>query len=133
MKTFSHAAEPQTTINWLSAHAPSHTANNFCPEPHLTARIAFFHATLFSPAISTFCSAIDAGLLHSLPGKITSSQVRKHLFFSEAMHKGHLDQECQGIRSTKLQEPQPTLQQTNKNQELIVLSKSDNDLLQECN
>ena len=33
------------------------------------------------------------------------------------MHKGHLDQELQGIRSTTLQEPRPTLQQTAKNQE----------------
>ena len=49
------------------------------------------------------------------------------------MHKGHLDQERQGIRSTKLQEPRPTLQQTKKNQELIELSKDDTDLLQSCN
>ena len=103
MKTFSQAAEPQTTINSSSAHAPYHAANALCPEPHLAARIDFFHATLFLPAISTLCSAIDAGLLHSLPGNITSSQVRKYLFFSKAMHKGHLDQELQGIWSTKLQ------------------------------
>ena len=82
---FSQAAEPQTTINSSLAHAPSHAANNFCPEPHLAAHIAFFHATLFSPEISNFYSAIDAGLLHSLPGNTTSSLVRKHLFFSEAI------------------------------------------------
>ena len=103
VNTFSLAAEPQKTINSSSAHAPSRVANALCPEPHLAAHIAFFHATLFSPAISTLCSAIDAGLLHSLPGNITSSQVRKHIFFSAAMHKGHLDQDHQGIRSTKLQ------------------------------
>ena len=50
---FSQAAEPQATINSSSALAPSHAANARCPEPHLAARIAFFHATLFSPAIST--------------------------------------------------------------------------------
>ena len=133
VKTFSQVAEPQTTINLLSSHTPSHAANALCPEPHLAARIAFSHATLFSPEISTFCSDIDAVLLHSLPGNITSSQVRKHIIFSEAMHKGHLDQERQGIRSTKLQEPRPTLQQTTKNQELIELSKDDTDLLQSCN
>ena len=82
VKTFSQASEPQTTINLSSAHSPSHAANALCPEPHLAARIAFFHATLFSPAISSFCRAIGAGLLHSLPGNITSSQVRKYLFFS---------------------------------------------------
>ena len=46
------------------------------------------------------------------------------------MHKGHLDQERQGICSTKLQEPRPTLQQTEKNKELIELSKDDTNLLQ---
>ena len=91
VKFFSHAAEPQTTINSSSSHTPSHVGNDLFPEPHLDARISLFHATLFSPAISTFWSAIDAGLLHFFPGNITSSKVRKHLFFSEAMHKGHLD------------------------------------------
>ena len=112
VKNFSQAAEPQTTINLSSAHTPSHATNALCPEPHLAARINFFHSTLFSPAISIFCSAIDAGLLHSLPRNITSSQVRKHLFFSKAMHKGNFDQERQGICSTKLQEPRPTQQRT---------------------
>ena len=130
VKKFSHTAEPQTTINSPSSHAPSHVANALCPEPHLATRISFFHATLFSPAISTFCSAIDAGLLNSLPGNITSSQVRKHLFLSEAMHKGPLDQESQGIWSTKLQEPRPTLKQTMNNHKLLLLSKADNELLQ---
>ena len=114
-------------------HAPSHASNALCPEPHLAARIVFFHATLFSPAISTLCSAIYAGLLNSLPGNITSSQTRKNIFFSEAMHKIHLDQERQGIRSKQLQEPSPTLQHTAKNQELIELSKDDTDLVQSCN
>ena len=82
VNTFSQTDEPQTTINSSLAHEPSHAANALCPEPHLATRIVFFHTTLFLPAISTLCSAIDAGLLHSLPGNITSSQVRKHLCFS---------------------------------------------------
>ena len=49
------------------------------------------------------------------------------------MHKGRLDQERQGIRSTKLQEPLPTLQQSIRNQDLIDLSKDNTDLLQSCN
>ena len=133
VNTLSQAAEPQTTINSSSMHAPSHAANALCPEPHLDARIVFFHATLFWPAIFTLCSAIDAGLLHSLPGNITSPQVRKNIFFSEAMHKGHLDQDRQGIRSTKLQEPITTLQCTAKTQELLTLSTDDSHLLQQCN
>ena len=94
VKTFAQAAEPQTTINSSSAHSPSHAANALCPEPHLAACIVFSHATLFLPAISTFCSDIDVGLLHSLPGNITSSQVGKYVCFYEAMHKvprAHVD------------------------------------------
>ena len=49
------------------------------------------------------------------------------------MHKGHLDQERQGICSTKLQEPSTTLQLTAKIQELLKLSTDDSDLLQQCN
>ena len=49
------------------------------------------------------------------------------------MHKGHLDLERQGIRSTKLQEPSTTLQRTAKIQELLKLSTDDSDLLQQCN
>ena len=132
VNNFSQAAEPQATINSSSALAPSHAANALCPEPHLAARIAFFHATLFLPAISTLCNAIDAGLLHSLPGNINLSQVRKHLCFSKAMHKEHLYQERQGICSTKLQEPSTTLQRNTKIQELLKLSIDDSDLLQKC-
>ena len=40
VKTFSQAAEPQTTINSSSAHAPSYAARSLCPEPHLAASIA---------------------------------------------------------------------------------------------
>ena len=68
VNNFSQAAKPQATINSSSALAPSHAANDLCPEPHLAARIAFFHAALFSPAISTLYNTIDAGLLNSLPG-----------------------------------------------------------------
>ena len=53
VNNFSQAAKPQATINLSLALTPSHAANALCPEPHLSARIAFFHATLFSPAIST--------------------------------------------------------------------------------
>ena len=115
------SAEPQLS--------PTHVANDLCPEPHLAARIAFLHATFFSPAISTFCQALDAGLSISLPGKLTAAQVRKHLFFSEATHKGHLDQERQGLRSTKIQPPQPSLQ----SKELQVLTSDEELLLQADN
>jgi hypothetical protein len=40
-------------------------------------RIAFYHANLFSPSLSTWCNAIDAGHFPSWPG-LTSSAVRKY-------------------------------------------------------
>jgi hypothetical protein len=40
-------------------------------------RIAFYHASLFSPSLSTWCHAIDAGHFMTWPG-ITSSAVRKY-------------------------------------------------------
>jgi hypothetical protein len=40
-------------------------------------RIAFYHASLFSPSLSTWCQAIDAGHLPTWPG-LTSSAVRKY-------------------------------------------------------
>ena len=49
------------------------------------------------------------------------------------MHKGHLDQERQGIRSTKLQEPSTTLQRNAKKQELLKISTDDSDLFQKYN
>jgi hypothetical protein len=40
-------------------------------------RVAFYHAAMFSPPISTWCAAIDAGFLTTWPD-LTSSQVRRH-------------------------------------------------------
>jgi hypothetical protein len=66
----------------------------------LADRISFYHASLFSPAISTWCTAIDAGRFATFPD-LTSSQVRKHLPFSVPMIKGHMDQQRANLRSTQ--------------------------------
>ena len=52
----------------------------------------FHHAALGSPAKSTLLAAIDKGFLASFPG-LTRKLISKHLPKSEAMVKGHLDQE----------------------------------------
>ena len=54
-------------------------------------QVAFYHATMFSPAISTWCKAINAGHLTTWP-VLTSAQVHKHLPTSAAKIRGHLDQ-----------------------------------------
>jgi hypothetical protein len=64
-------------------------------------RIAFYHAVMFSPAISTWCDAIDNGHFTTWP-ELTSAQVRKHLSKgSVPMIKGHLHQQRSNLRSTK--------------------------------
>jgi hypothetical protein len=63
-------------------------------------RIAFYHASLSPPSLSTWCQAIDAGNFPSWPG-LTSSAVPKYPPQSIPMHQGHLDQVRANIRSTR--------------------------------
>jgi hypothetical protein len=67
-------------------------------------RIAFYHASLFSPALSTWCRTIDAGHLTTWP-ELTSKQVRAYPPTSIAMLKGHLDQTRANSNSTKRHPP----------------------------
>jgi hypothetical protein len=63
-------------------------------------RVAFYHAALFSPTMSTWCKAIDAGHFVSWP-ELTSKQVRTHLPTTLATLKGHMDQTRANAQSTK--------------------------------
>ena len=62
--------------------------------------VAFAHAALFSPALSTLKRALDKGFLTNFPG-LTPTLLRKHPPRSVAMVKGHLDQARQNQRSTR--------------------------------
>jgi len=62
--------------------------------------VAFAHAALFSPVLSTLCLALDNNYIHGFPG-LTSALVRKYPPQSAAMIKGHLDQSRKNQRSTK--------------------------------
>jgi hypothetical protein len=63
--------------------------------------VAFAHASLFSPALSTVGLALLAkGFIPQLPG-LTTTTLRKHPPVSTAMVKGHLDQSRQNQRSTQ--------------------------------
>ncbi|ACI65279.1 predicted protein [Phaeodactylum tricornutum CCAP 1055/1] len=85
-------------------HAPVHDKNfaNHLGDHSgtLADRIAFVHASLFSPQLSTWCKAIDKGRLTTFPD-ITSAQVKRHPPQSVPMVKGHLDQQRSNLRSTK--------------------------------
>eukprot|EP00978_Attheya_sp_CCMP212_P006284 scaffold14236_cov54-Attheya_sp.AAC.6 len=87
---------------WDIPIAPLPVANNVTSSVTSTIAkwIAFYHATIFSPTISTWCRAIDAGHFTTWP-ELTSKQVHQHLPASRAMLKGHLDQTRSNAQSTK--------------------------------
>ena len=72
--------------------------------------VEFYHACLFSPAISTMLLAADLGFLDSFPG-LTPEAIRRFAPNPVATPKGHLNQKRQGLRSTKLT-TSPVLQPT---------------------
>jgi hypothetical protein len=91
---------------------PIPSLNALIHNPNIAARIAFYHAAMFSPSLSTWCSATeDAGHMSSWPS-ITSKQVRQNPPASIVMLKGHLDQQRANTRSTKPKpattDPDPT-------------------------
>ena len=67
-------------------------------------QVAFMHATLCSPVISTWCDAVDKGYFPTWPN-LTSKQIRKHAPFSPPMIKGHMDQVRSNQRSTSYSPP----------------------------
>jgi hypothetical protein len=62
--------------------------------------VAFAHATLFSPALSTLHSALQRGFLPDFQG-LTAKTLSKYPPMSIPMVKGHLDQSRKNQRSTK--------------------------------
>jgi hypothetical protein len=80
------------------------TANSLMKYDTIAERIAFYHASLFSPVISTWCKAIDTGHFTTWP-ELTSAQVRKYLpHGSGPMIKGHMHQQRANLRSTQPKE-----------------------------
>ena len=61
----------------------------------------FYHRTCFSPCISTFAKAIKNGNFASWPG-LQDLHLYKYLSRTMATAMGHLDQERQGLQSTKV-------------------------------
>ena len=60
----------------------------------------YLHACAFSPAISTFLTAIKKGHFITWPG-LTPALIKKHLPPSVFSAKGHLNQEMKNLQSTK--------------------------------
>jgi hypothetical protein len=82
--------------------------------------INYLHAACFSPLKSTWITAIKNGHFTSWPG-LTEHAVEKHLSKSTSTPKGHLNQQRQHARSTKVKDPkvimtEPDLDQCIKTQ-----------------
>ena len=69
--------------------------------------VAFAHAALFSPALSTLSTALTKRYLTNFPG-LSLQLIHKHPPHSVAMVKGHLDQTWKNQHLTQaLAEPSP--------------------------
>ena len=79
----------------------SYINNAFRPNSTIKERIEYFHSCCFSPSLSTWCKAIDAGHFATWPS-LTSQLVRQYPPRSIAMYKGHLDQTRKNQHSTKI-------------------------------
>jgi Reverse transcriptase (RNA-dependent DNA polymerase) len=67
-------------------------------------QVAFSHAALFSPVLSTLHQAIDKGYLTNFPG-LTTDNLRRHPPTTIATDKGHMDQLRKNQRTTKPKQP----------------------------
>ena len=85
---------------------PAFFANSIYECENTSQLIHFYHSTLGSPVVSTWCKAIDAGYFQGWPG-LTSTRVRKFIKVSEETEMGHMDQRKAGIRSTKTKADEP--------------------------
>lgn len=82
-----------------------HSANSIIANETISKRLAFYHASMchasmWLPAISSWCRAIDEGRMATWP-ELTSNQVRKHVPTSAHMIQGHLDQQQANLQSTQ--------------------------------
>jgi hypothetical protein len=65
--------------------------------------INYLHAACFSPVKSTWIKAIKNGNFSSWPG-LNEHNVEKYLSKSTSTAKGHLNQQRQNVRTTKIKD-----------------------------
>ncbi len=86
--------------------APEHQANSIMGTAKVAEQVAFSHAALFSPSISTLEQALGNNYVRGFPG-LTLHTLRKHTPNSVATAKGHLDNTRANQQSTKTPIAQP--------------------------
>jgi hypothetical protein len=77
--------------------------------------INYLHAACFSPVKSTWITAIKNGYFTSWPGLIEHA-VEKHLSKSTSTTKGHLNQQRQNARTTKVKDPKVIMKEPDLDQ-----------------
>ena len=97
-----------TTKLWMLEAVPEPTWHNVALSAIGSAKpadlVAFAHASLGSPALTTLDTALKKGFVPGFPG-LSAKSLRKHPPQSVAMHKGHMDQGRQNQKSTKPKQP----------------------------
>jgi hypothetical protein len=95
---FTHSPNAIITV---SANATFHTTLAHDTTSNM---IAFYHVSCYFPALSTWCTTIDAGHFATWPG-LASAALRKYPPAFVAMHQGHLEQERVNVITTQSRSP----------------------------
>ena len=94
-------------INLANQSNPHHLANAATtPSATPADLVTFAHATFFSPVLSTLRQAIKKRFISNFPG-LTTQRLDKYKPNAVATAKGHMNQQRQGIKSTKPDAPPP--------------------------
>ena len=78
-------------------------ANNVYNLPSTKQSIRYLHAAAGFPVQSKWIKAIKAGNYVIWP-ELTTEAVHKHFLESDETQKGHMKQQCQNVRSTKVKQ-----------------------------
>ena len=79
----SNLANKLWTLISQQTETQCHFLNRVIDAHTIRERIKFYHASLWSPVLKTFCQAIDTGFLMTFP-ELTTKQVRIHPPHSQA-------------------------------------------------
>lgn len=98
-----------TTGLWQVPLHNMHQANAMLGTSSTPTMVAYSHAALFSPALSTLTQALHKGYISNFPG-LTLAAIKKYPPQSEATSKGHLDQ-TELTKTLLKQTPNPKINQ----------------------
>ena len=117
----------QTNKLWTLDAAPTtaHTMNSVVDAPTMAERIAFYHASLFSPTLSTLEEAIRAGFLVTFP-TLTTARLRKYPPISKATTMGHMHARRGNKKTRKPQQHPYTANNTSTTPQMPTIIEEDN-------